>query len=412
MSNKFIDWQKMPPVFEALGQDNFRYFFFGQLVSLTGLWMMMMATSWLIYDMTGSRFLLGMVNTVSGLPALILNPVGGIFADRMDKKMLLLFTQVASSAISFLIGFLISVHMIGVENLTILVFVFGLVSAIDSPTRQAFVIELVEKRTMGNAIALNSLGFNSARIIGPAVAGYLIGMIGVESCYFINAVSFIAVIISLLMIKGDFGPKNMDGHSIRKDFMDGLEYLFRNKRVLASLVVVAFTSIFIMPYAILMPVFVKDIFHRGPEGMGILMAFSGLGALIGALGLAQFSRTIDYKKFILFSSFIMTLASFVFSYSTSFSLAGLMLIFMGWGIVSQAASVNTVIQQEVPNKLRGRIMGFYAMSFMGFMPVGAFQAGIVSHFYGAQFTLAAGAVLSLLPTLLLLLRFAGKEDRF
>ncbi len=403
-----INWQKMPPVFDALSHDNYRLFWFGQLISLVGIWMMMMATSWLVYEITGSKFLLGIINTISGLPSLFINPIGGVFADRMNKRNLLLFTQISSAILSFAIGLLVSLHIIAFWNLALLVFIFGLLTAIDSPVRQAFVVELIERRSLGNAIALNSLAFNSARIIGPAIAGYLIGLVGVESCYYLNAISFVGVIGSLLFIKGDFSPKAKGDFSVSKDFKEGLKYLFDNKKVLASLILVAITSIFIMPYAILMPVFAKDILMKGPEGMGLLMASSGIGALLGSLLLAQFSGSIDYKRVIVFSTFLMSSSMIVFSLSTVFSLSCLALLMGGWGIVSQAASVNIVIQQEVPNKLRGRIMGFYTMSFMGFMPIGAFQAGIMSHFIGAPLTLCIGAVISAVPALILILVYGKK----
>jgi MFS family permease len=398
-------WDRLPYAFDSLKYRNYRMFWSGQLISLIGLWMQTLAQGWLVYELTASKFLLGLINAIAGLPVLLLTPAGGIIADHVNKKKLLLFTQVMFSILSFLIGLLISLKWINFENLAFLVFFIGVINAIDSPTRQAFVVELVNKRVLGNAIALNSLAFNSARILGPALAGYIIGITGVEACFYFNAITFFAVIWGLLLVRGDFGAKAEMGSTVRQAFFDGLSYIFKDEKVLFSLILVAFSSLFAMPYAVLMPVFAKDILKVGAQGLGILMAFSGLGALIAAFVLAQFSKKIDLKKLILASTFVMSAALILFSFSLNFYLSCLMLALLGWGIVSQSASVNTFIQHEVPNELRGRIMGFYTLCFMGFMPIGAFQAGITSHFFGAPIALAIGGVACLIPAAFMVFYF-------
>lgn len=390
-------WHKLPKAFDSLKYPNYRNFWFNEGVSLIGLWMQMIAQGWLVYDMTGSKFLLGLINTIAGLPIIFFTPIGGIIADHVNKKNLLIATQIVFAVLSFLIGVLIFSGGINFYNLSAIVFLIGIANAIDSPTRQSFVAELVGPKSLGNAIALNSLAFNTARMIGPAVAGYLIGFVGVESCYFINAVTFLGVIAALFLLKGDFSPRSKPIISARKAFSEGLTYILENKRVLFSLMLVAFTSVFVMPYAVLMPVFARDIFHVGAQGLGTLMAFSGLGALVGAFMLAHFSGRVDLSKLILVSTFTIAAALLAFSLSRVFFVSLAALAVLGWSIVSQAASVNTYIQNEVPNSLRGRIMSFYVLSFMGLMPIGSFQAGLMAHYLGAPAALALGALISLFP---------------
>ncbi len=397
MTRENGEWEKVPAVLESLKYRNFRYFWSAQLFSLIGVWMQMIAMGWLVYEMTGSKFLLGLINTISGLPVLFLTPVGGYISDHFNKRNLMVVTSLCFALISFMIGIFISTGMINFVNLAVFTFLMGVTNAIDSPARQSFVIELINKRSIPNAIALNSLSFNVGRVIGPAVAGYLIGAAGVESCFYINAMSFGLVVLGQLVLTGDFSAKAVNKQGLTSGMLEGLNYVLENRKVLYYLILVAFSSLFIMPYAVMMPVFAKDVFQKGAQGLGILMAFPGFGALLGASILAQFSKTIDIEKNILYSTVTMAAALFIFALSTNFLFSCLMLVFIGWGIVSQAASINTYLQKVVPNELRGRLMAFYVMSFLGVMPIGAFQAGLMAHYSSAQAALAIGAVLSLLP---------------
>jgi MFS family permease len=405
-------WRRLPKAFESLKYANYRNFWLNESVSLIGLWMQMTAQGWLVYDMTGSKFLLGLINTIAGLPIILFTPIGGIIADHRNKKNLLIATQIVFTVLSFLIGVLIFTRGINFLNLSVIVFLIGLANAIDSPTRQSFVAELVGPRSLGNAIALNSIAFNTARMIGPAVAGYIIGFVGVESCYFINSATFLGVILALFMLKGDFSPKLQSGSSARSAFEEGLSYIFKNKRVLFSLILVAFTSVFVMPYAILMPVYARDVFRAGAQGLGTLMAASGFGALTGAFMLAQFSGRIDLRRLIFASTFLIAASLLLFALSENFYLSLAALAVLGWSIVSQAASVNTYIQNEVPNNLRGRIMSFYVISFMGLMPVGSFLSGLSAEHFGAPAALAFGAAISLIPVSSLMALRAFRRFRY
>lgn len=399
---------RIPQVFAALVHRDFRIFWTWQSISLVGIWMQMMAQNWLVYDLFSSKFLLGLVNTFAGLPLLLLSPLGGIVADHMDKRKLLVFTQVMFALLSFLVGAMVSSGFVPFWAIALVATASGVVNSLDTPVRQAFVVELADKRSLGNAIALNSLAFNVARIIGPALAGYLIGAVGIEFCFYLNALSFIPVLAGMFWLTGDFRAKARMTSSVAESLKDGARYVLDNRKVLYLLILIAISSVFVMPYAVLMPVFAKDILNVGAQGLGTLMAFSGAGALVGALTLAQYNTKIDYRKFILASTITMSAALLAFSFSNIFAVSCALLAVMGWGIVSQAASVNTLIQQEVPNELRGRVMSFYSMSFMGFMPVGAFQAGIISHFIGAPGALAIGAVLAAVPAVFMIF-FYKKE---
>jgi MFS family permease len=395
---------KFPLAFASFKHSNFRLFWTVQLISLIGMWMMITAQGWLVYDLTASKFLLGVFNAIGGLPLLFLSPFGGLIADHFNRKKLLVFTQIALSAGSLLIGVLISLKVISFWNLVVIAFLGGIVNAIDSPTRMAFIVELIEIRSLGNAIALNSIGFNIARVIGPALAGYIVGMIGLDVCFYLNALAFFPAIFGTYILKGDFSAKGAIGNSVKEALFDGGRYIGANKKVFYSLMLVATSSTFVMPFAILMPVYAKDLLKVGAQGLGTLMAFTGFGSLIGAYILAQFSHRIDFVKSIYYSTIMLAISLLLFAFSTHFAWSCFFLALLGMGIVIQVASINTFIQRVVPNELRGRIMSFYTLCFMGFMPIGAFQAGVVSHFIGAPLSLALGAVILLVPIFVMLFR--------
>jgi MFS family permease len=395
---------KFPVALASLEHTNFRLFWTVQLISLIGIWMQITAQGWLVYELTSSKFLLGVINAVGGLPLLFLSPFGGIIADHFNRKKLLVFTQIAFSTGAFLVGLLISTDIINFRILAAIAFFGGIINAIDSPARMAFIVELIDIKSLGNAIALNSLGFNVARVIGPALAGYLVGAIGIDICFYLNAAAFIPAIIGTYLLKGDFSAKAPMKSSIKEALWDGGRYIRANDKVYYSLFIVAVSSTFVMPFAILMPVYAKDILKAGAQGLGTLMAFSGFGAFIGAFLLAQFGHRIDFVKFIYYSAVLVSGSLLAFAFSTHFAWSCFFLSLLGLGIVVLVASINTYIQGVVPNELRGRVMSFYTLCFMGFMPIGGFQAGVVSHFIGAPLSLAIGAVILLIPIFGLLFR--------
>ena len=322
---------KFPLAFASFEHSNFRLFWTVQLISLVGIWMQITAQGWLVYDLTSSKFLLGVFNSVGGLPLLLVSPFGGLIADHFNRKKLLVFTQIALSAGSFLIGVLISLKVINFQSLVVIAFLGGIVNAIDSPTRMAFIVELIDLRSLGNAIALNSIGFNIARVIGPALAGYIVGMIGLDVCFYLNAIAFIPAIFGTYILKGDFSAKGAMGNSVKEALFDGGRYIRANKKVFYSLMLVATSSTFVMPFAILMPVYAKDILKVGAQGLGTLMAFTGFGSLIGAYVLAQFSHRIDFVKFIYYSTIYVGRFIIVFCLLHPFCLVLLLSGLFGYG---------------------------------------------------------------------------------
>ena len=373
----------MKKIFSSLKHDNFRLFWFGQLFSLTGTWIQITAQGWLVFELTNSAFLLGIINAIAALPIMFFSLVGGVAADRLNKKHILIATQAFSMLFAFFLGVLVSLGIAQFWNIAVVVALLGFVNAFDVPARQSFVAEIVTRNDLNNAIALNSLLFNSARIIGPVVAGFLAGSLGIASCFYLNAVSFSAVIIALFFIKGDFSPKDLSKSSIVKDFKDGAKYVFSHKNIRALVIVTAFSSIFGMANVVLMPIFAKDILHVGLRGLGILMAFIGIGAIAGALTLAKFSNYENKQIFVKSGTIILALSLIAFSFSKTYYLSLVLLIPAGWGIITQAATINTLLQIETPDIFRGRVMSFFTLMFLGMTPVGSFLAGIMAHWFGA-----------------------------
>ncbi len=386
---KIAHW---PSALASLAYKEFRLFWTLQLISLIGIWMQITAQGWLVYEITASKFLLGVINGVAGLPLLLLSPFGGVIADRFDRKKLLILTQIVFAVGALLIGFLISTGRVAFWNLTVIAFIGGVVNALDSPARMAFFVELIDIRSLGNAIALNSLAFNFARIVGPASAGYLVGGLGIDFCFYLNALAFIPAIVGMAWLKAGNSTEPSKRESVAKALQEGAWYIFNQRDIFTSLILVTLISALVMPFAVLMPVFAKDILRVGAKGLGTLMAFSGLGAFAGALVLAQFGHRLEYRWLMHRLTLLVIGFQLLFAFSTWFLISCLALAGLGFGVVVLVASINTFIQQSVPNQLRGRVMSFYTLCFMGFMPVGAVQAGVISQGWGAPVSLAAGAL--------------------
>lgn len=377
----------------ALHHHNFRLFWFGQMISLVGTWMQTVARGWLVLEMTNSPFLLGLVSTFTTLPVLFVSPIGGVLADKLNKRTVLITTQTIAMILAFVLGTLVLTKHVQYWHIAVLAVVLGITMAVDAPTRQSFVVEMVGKKDLLNAIALNSSVFNLARILGPAVAGLIISAIGLVLCFYLNAISYLAVIIGLLLMKGTFDPVNKKQGAVITEIKYGFSYARQDKRIIALIVLVALSSIFIMPYIVLMPVFARDILKVGAQGLGILLASAGIGALIGALTLALLS---DYRKkgrFVLAGSVAFTTATLLFSFTRNYHISLLFLLITGWGMVVQNASINSLLQTIVPDELRGRIMSLYVLFFMGMMPFGSFQAGLIADNFGARMALRIGAII-------------------
>ena len=378
----------------ALRHRNFQLFFAGQLISLIGTWMQTVAQSWLVYRMTDSAFLLGAVGFASQIPVFIMAPVGGIVADRHNRHRVVIGTQNASMILAGILSALTLSGRIQVWHIMVLAAGLGVVNAFDIPARQAFLIDMVGREDLMNAIALNSSMFNGARVIGPAVAGILVASIGEGWCFFANAVSYIAVISGLLLMRIQRAARLETRGSPLENILEGFRYARDTAPFRAIFLLLGVVSFAGMPYSVLMPVFADQILHGGARGLGILMGATGVGALLGAISLAARVGVRGLGRLIAICAAGFGVSLILFSSSRIFWLSTLLLVPVGFFIMVQMASSNTLIQSMVPDQLRGRILAVYSMMFMGMAPFGALSAGAAAHRIGAPWTVALGGVAS------------------
>jgi MFS family permease len=389
----------------ALRHRNYRLFFGGQTVSLVGSWITRVATSWLVYRLTGSELLLGIVAFAGQIPLLLLAPFGGVLGDRWDRRRILVITQVLSALQSLALAVLVFTDHITVAYLIGLQVVQGIINSIDTPARQAFVVEMVEEPDdLPNAIALNSSMFNVSRIIGPTIAGILIAAVGEAWCFLLDAVSYVAVIASLLAMRFARRERpHKEAHMI-DELRAGLRYVAGFAPVAAILIQVTLVSVMGMPYAVLMPVIAAKILHGDAHTMGLLMTASGTGALLGTIYLAARHTVLGLGKVIVFATVALSIGLMAFSFSNTLIVSMAVLPLVGAGMMLQSAAANTILQTVVDEKLRGRVMAFYTMAVLGTQPLGSLAAGALAHRIGAQHTIFIGAVACLLGGLWFALR--------
>jgi MFS family permease len=386
---------RLPVMFRALQHRNYRLFFSGQIVSLVGTWMQTVAQSWLVYRLTGSSLLLGLVGFASQIPIFLLSPIGGMVADRYSRHRIVISTQVASMLLAFILSALTLLGLIRVWEIMVLAALLGMINAFDIPARQSFIIEMVNSEDLLNGIALNSAMFNSARVIGPAVAGITVAAIGEGWCFFANALSYIAVIVGLLLM--DVTPRERSGRvaSGLESIAEGFQFVARTGPILALLLLLGLASLTAMPYTILMPIFADRILHGGARGLGLLMGASGVGAVAGTLTLAAKRELRGLGKWVTVGSFGLGASIILFALSRSFLLSVVLLVPVGFSMMLQMASSNTLIQTMVPDELRGRVMAVYSMMIMGMAPFGALLAGAIANRLGAPLTVALGGFICL-----------------
>ncbi len=379
----------------ALRHRNFQLFFGGQLISLIGTWMQSVAQSWLVYRLTGSALLLGSVGFASQIPVFLFAPLGGITADRFNRRHIVIGTQVASMLLAFILAALTLLHRVQVWHVFVLAALLGVVNAFDIPGRQSFLVDMVGKEDLMNAIALNSSMFNGARVIGPAIAGILVAKIGEGWCFFANAVSYIAVIIGLLMMKVLSRPRASMASPL-EHMMEGFRFVNRTAPIRALLLLLGLVSLVGMPYVVLMPIFADKILHGGAQGLGILMGATGVGALLGALTLAFREGVKGLGRWVALCCAGFGASLVVFAVSHTFWISVILLLPVGYTMMLQMACSNTLIQVMVPDALRGRVMAVYSMMFMGMAPIGALLGGALADHLGAQLTVAIGGVASVI----------------
>jgi MFS family permease len=390
--------------FAALQHRNYRLFFFGQLVSLTGTWMQNVAQAWLVYELTNSPFKLGVVMFSAGVPVLAFSLWAGVVADRMPKRRLLLLTQTAMMTLAFLLATDMFLGTIAWWHIAVLAFLLGTANAFDAPARQAFVVEMVGRKELMNAIALNSAIFNSARIIGPALAGVVLAALGAAWCFVVNGVSFLAVIagLALMTVRPYVGASSTE--SPFRQMREGLSYIWHHPTVRPLLTLVAVSNMFAFGFMALLPAFAQDVLHVGTVGYGFMSTAIGVGALAGALVIASLGNYQRKGQILTAGNLLFPVMVIALSLSQSFQLTMGFLVVAGLGFMTQNATANTLVQTTVPDSLRGRVMSVYMMVFLGFFPIGSLLAGAVAERFGIQAGAAFGGVIALAYSLYLFWR--------
>ena len=394
--------------FRALKHRNFQLFLIGQLISLIGTWMQNTAQQWLVYRLTGSAALLGVFAFASQFPMLCLAWMGGYVGDRYNRHRGVITTQTISMVLAFLLALLTLTHVIKTWHLIVIAFLVGIVNAFDVPIRQAFFVHMVGKDDLPNAIALNSSIFNGARVIGPAVAGFAIALVGEGWCFFINGLSFVAVLVALQMMSIE--PTDLRGAKENpvRSFVEGFRFAMNDRPIRSALFLLSLLSFFGLQYSVFLPIYASDILHGGARTLGVLMSAAGVGAVLGAL---HFAARTEYKglaRWIAATCTVCAMGLVVFSFATTFRLCAAVLFVVGFAATSQMAATNTIIQQRVPDALRSRLMAVYATLFMGVMPIGALLAGGIAKHIGAPRTILLFGLVVLIGCVVFLSRVVAK----
>lgn len=381
----------------ALRYRDFKFFFLSQLISLSGTWMQSVAQLWLVYSLTNSPFYLGIVSAFAYLPILFFSALGGVIADRFLKRNLLILTSVLSIVPALLLGILTHMDIITVWQIAVLASILGTINAFDIPARQAFLVEMVGKRSLTNAIALNAAAFHGARMIGPVLAGIIITHGGVPVCFYLNALSFVAVIIALskMDIKGDMMVRSK---GFLKDFMEGIHFIKSKPEIYRIISLIFIFSLIGIPYITFLPVFAVKVLQRGPQGYGFLVSVAGAGALSAALFIAIKGDIEKKNRYLSLSALCFSGSLFAFSLSKVFYLSLVALACVGWGIVSFMVTANGFIQLSVPDNQRGRVMSVYALVFLGTFPIGNSLLGILSDSIGTVFTVSLASLLCIIAS--------------
>jgi MFS family permease len=386
---------QLPAAFRSLKHRNFQLFFSGQLISLVGTWMQSIAEAWLIYRLTGSSVLLGLLGFVSQIPIFLLSPIGGLAADRWPRQRVVISTQVASMTLGFTLAALTLSGRIRVWEIIVLATLLGVVNAFDVPARQSFLIEMVGREDLLNAIALNSTMFNGARVAGPAVAGLLVAQVGEGWCFFLNGVSYIAVIAGLLMMRLEKSLAAHDGSSPIEKLREGLRFVRHARPIRTLLLLLGLVSFTALPFSVLMPIFADRILHGGASAYGNLMGAVGLGATFGAFTLAMRQQLRGLGSIVAYSAIGLGVSLTLFGASRLYWFSMVALVLAGYAMMMQFTSANTLIQAMVPDQLRGRVMSLYSMMFIGMAPIGSLVAGKMAQHIGAPITVALGGLISL-----------------
>lgn len=384
-----VSWRD---TFRALRHRNFRLFFFGQLISLTGTWMQNTAQSWLVYQLTGSKVLLGVVAAVGSAPMMLFSLWGGSVADRHPKRTVVLWTQTSMMILAFVFAGLVWGGWITPWQILVLAALGGVAMAFDMPARQAFMVEMTNKEDLMNAVSLNSSIVNGARVVGPSVAGFLMAQMGIAVCMLLNGLSFVAVIAGLLMMRLPRFVPPAQTSSARQHVLEGFIYVARHRRVRILLSLFAVVGVFGWSYSVLMPAFVRDVLH-GEEGQyGAILSANGLGALAGALTVASWGSRLPNRLLVFGGIGVFSAMLVLLAVTSSYALALACMVVGGWGMLLYFSTTNTLIQTSVSDAMRGRVMGIWALVFGGMMPIGGLEAGLLSHWLDVRWAIAIGGL--------------------
>ena len=394
--------EQLLSAFPAFQSINFRRYFPGQVISMIGTWIQMVAQGWLVLEITGSAFDVGLVAAASTLPTLFLSLLGGVIVDRYPKRAILLWTQSAAMTLAFILGIFAITGTVTIWIIIILSFLLGCVNALNVPALQAFLSEIVDREDLASAIALNSAIYNVSRVIGPAIAGFLISATGTGVAFLANGVSFFAVILSLLSMK-DL-PKHVslkNALAPLQAIREGLKYSWEHPLIRTIVFYIAVISIFAWSYVTMLPVIAKHTFGMGASGLGYLYGVSGFGSVVGTVLVSIYSRKIDRLIFIAGGTILFSFALIGFTFSSILPVAYCFLFLSGFGLVAAVSTMSATIQRTVDDRFRGRVMSLYMMVFMGFMPIGNIEIGYLSEHFGTGFAIRIGCFVTILASLVL-----------
>ena len=388
--------------FTALQSREYRLFFFGQMISLSGTWMQSVAQGWLVYSLTKSPFYLGLVAAFGSLPILLFSLFGGILADRIRKRNLLLLTQSLSIIPALSLGILTDMNLIKVWHVALFATFLGTVNAFDIPARQAFIIELVGEKSLMNAIALNSTVFHGARLIGPVIAGMAIAYLGLPACFYLNALSFTAIIFALSKMRVKKSNRKEKTMGILRDLSEGIKFITSKPDIYRIILLIAVFSIIGLPCFTLLPIFAVEVLRAGPQGFGFLVGATGGGAFLAGLFLAYKGDVENKFRLMSLSGLCFSIFLLVFSVSSSVYLSIVALLFIGWSTVSFFATANSFVQLSVSDNLRGRVISVYAFVFLGFAPIGNYLIGILADSFGVTKAVAFSSIICIVASTLFL----------
>lgn len=391
----------LPRGLRALSHRDYRLFWIGQLLSRIGTWMQSVGQAWLVLELTNSPFRLGLISTLQFGPVLLFSFVGGVLSDRVAKRKLILATQIAMMLQAFALSGLVWTGHVEYWHVAVLAAIYGVANSLDMPARQAYVVELVGKPDLLNAIALNSAVFNGARVVGPALAGSLIAAYGVGTAFLLNGISFVAVLAALVAMRTDGAPHPGARATMREEIMQSLRYARRTPRILLVLALLLFVSLFVINFNVVVPLIARDVFAAGAHGFGLLMACLGVGAVLGAVGVASAGLRRPSMAMVVVAALVASAGVLGLGFVRSFTLAGAILVVTGMAQIVFTSSVNSTVQVTVPDAMRGRMMSLYVLVFVGVTPLGAFVTGWLAETFGIATACALGGAGGLIAVLVL-----------